>query len=66
MPVPLLAGDADVPLDLQRALNNVYDLAGYDLVVDYSKPPEVPLRPDKAAIWAEERLRAWRAGRKRE
>jgi hypothetical protein len=57
VPVPLLAGDADVPLDLQRALSNVYDLAGYDLAVDYTRRPEVPLAPGDAA-WATERLRA--------
>ena len=57
VPVPLLPGDADVPLDLQQALTNVYDLAGYDLAVDYSKPPEVPLRTLETA-WVEERLRA--------
>ena len=41
--VPLLAGDADVSLDLQQAMSNVYDLAGYDLAVDYSVPPETAL-----------------------
>ncbi len=57
VPVPLLPGDADVPLDLQRALTNVYDLLGYDLAVDYSRAPEVPLGARDAA-WAEERLKA--------
>lgn len=52
VPVPLLADDADVPLDLQRALSNVYDLAGYDLAVDYSVQPQVRLSRDQAA-WAE-------------
>lgn len=57
VPVPLLAGDADVLLDLQLALTNVYDLCGYDLAVDYHQPPEVTLAPIEAA-WVEERLRA--------
>ena len=52
VPVPLLRDDADVSLDLQQALTNVYDLLGYDLAIDYSGPPEVPLPPDQAA-WAE-------------
>ncbi len=42
VPVPLLPDDADVSLDLQQALTNVYDLLGYDLAIDYSGPPELP------------------------
>ena len=57
IPVPLLTGDADITLDLQSALQNVYDLGGFDLVLDYSKAPPVPLRDDQAA-WVAERLRA--------
>jgi hypothetical protein len=57
VPVPLLPGDADVPLDLQHALTNVYDLGGYDLLVNYAKPPEVPLSAEESA-WADQRLRA--------
>ena len=57
VPVPLLPGDPDVLLDIQQALTNVYNLAGYDLAVDYSKTPEVPLRAQEST-WAEERLRA--------
>lgn len=56
VPVPLLAGDPDVALDLQLALNTVYDALNYDLSVDYSRPPEVPLEGE-AAVWAAERLR---------
>lgn len=60
VPVPLLLGDADVSLDLSLALTTIYDLLRYDLAVDYSQPPEVPLHPDDAA-WAAERLRLTRA-----
>ena len=56
VPVPLLPDDADVALDLQQALTNVYDLLGYDLAIDYSGPPELPLPPAQAA-WAEKCLR---------
>jgi hypothetical protein len=59
VPVPLLPGDPDVSLDLQLALSTIYDLLGYDLAVDYNRPPEVPL-PAEAAACAEERLRAFR------
>jgi hypothetical protein len=57
IPVPLLPGDPEVTLDLQAVLTNVYDLGGYDLALDYTQPPDVPLPPD-IATWADERLRA--------
>jgi Protein of unknown function (DUF4058) len=57
VPVPLLPGDADVTLDLQLALTTIYDLLAFDLNVDYSGPPEVPLSSDESAF-VEERLRA--------
>ena len=56
VPVPLLPGDSDVPLDLQLAFTTIYDLFGYDLAIDYSRSPEIPLEGD-AAAWAEERTR---------
>ncbi|MEX2560564.1 MAG: DUF4058 family protein, partial [Pirellulales bacterium] len=59
VPVPLLPGDSDVPLDLQLALATIYDLLGYDLAVDYSLPPEIPLSIADGA-WADERLRSFR------
>jgi hypothetical protein len=51
VPVPLLAGDADVSLDLQVVLTGMYDAFRYDLELDYKKPPEVPLGTDDAN-WA--------------
>jgi hypothetical protein len=57
VPVPLLAEDPDVDLDLQLALNTVYDALNYDLSVDYTRPPEVPLE-EEAARWAVEHLQA--------
>ena len=43
VPVPLLAGDPDVTLDLQQALTSAYDTSSLDLAIDYTRPPEVPL-----------------------
>jgi hypothetical protein len=55
IPVPLLPGDADAPLDLQAALTGTYDAFGFDLELDYRQPPEVPLPPADEA-WAREHL----------
>ncbi len=43
IPVPLLAGDTDVPLNLQQAFTNVYETIGYDLILNYDRPPDVAL-----------------------
>ncbi|MCP5101484.1 MAG: DUF4058 family protein [Chloroflexi bacterium] len=50
VPVPLLSNDDDVQLDLQLALDTVYDDFSYDLSVDYSQPPDVSLRGETAVI----------------
>lgn len=60
VPVPLLPGDADVRLDLQAAVRTVYDLGGFDLVLDYTRPLSPALSGEEAA-WAAERLRAARS-----
>jgi hypothetical protein len=54
--VPLLADDPEVTLDLQSALDTVYDVLNYDLSLDYTSPPEVSLEAD-AAAWANDCLR---------
>ena len=41
--IPLLPEDTDTTLDLGQVLNTAYDRAGYDVRVDYQKPPLVPL-----------------------
>ena len=56
VPVPLLAGDSEVILDLQLALTTVYDLSDYDLEIDYTKPPDAPLSPEESD-WLDSRLR---------
>ncbi len=57
VPVPLLPGDDDVLLDLQAVLTAAYDLPGYDLIIDYTEPPEIPLTEAEAA-WVERHLHA--------
>jgi hypothetical protein len=51
--IPLLPDDAPVSLDLQKALGVVYDIIGYDELLDYTQPPPGPLLPAEAA-WVEE------------
>jgi hypothetical protein len=38
------------------ALNTIYDTLNYDLIIDYTQPPQPPLEGDEA-IWASELLR---------
>jgi len=44
IPIPLGPDDDDVMLDLQASLNVVYDRAGYDYTLNYSRPLDPPLR----------------------
>ena len=56
IPVPLLKNDADASLMLQKAFSDVYDLIGYELMIDYTKPPDSPL-PKTIAPWTNTLLR---------
>jgi hypothetical protein len=56
VPVPLLAKDPDVTLDLQLAFTSVYDLSDYDLEIDYTQRPDTPLSPEESD-WLDSRLR---------
>ena len=51
VPLPLLPGDAEPPMDLGAIQNALYDRAGYDLRLDYGKPPVPPLSEEDSA-WA--------------
>jgi hypothetical protein len=55
VPIPLLPEDAPVPLDLQRALTVIYDIIGYDELIDYTQGPPGPLSPAELA-WVEDQL----------
>src|SRR5712691_5356278 len=56
IPIPLLPGDEDVALDVQQVFTTIYDLLGYDLALDYTQPPAIPL-PKEEVAWAAARLR---------
>jgi hypothetical protein len=50
IPVPLRPGDDDVPLDLAAAFTSVYDSVGYDLLIDYTKRPDIPFDKGTATV----------------
>lgn len=56
IPIPLREQDADVGLDLQRVFHAAYNSGRFDVVLDYSAPPAVPLMPADE-IWADQLLR---------
>lgn len=49
--VPLKPKDPDVKLDLQSVFDRAYENAGYDLEIDYAKPPH-PVLPKALRDWA--------------
>jgi len=51
VPVPLRPGEDDALLDPQVAFTAVYDLLRYDLAIDYTSEPDVPLY-EPGATWA--------------
>lgn len=53
--VPLLPGDPEASLDLQQALKVIYDIFGYDDLLDCRRPPPGPLTPTQAH-WIQQRL----------
>jgi hypothetical protein len=56
LPVPLLAPDPDVTLDLRAAIDVIYERAAYARRIDYGQPvPPPQLRPVIAA-WLKEHL----------
>lgn len=51
-PVPLRRGETEPALELNQLLHELYDRAGYDLTVDYKRPPTPPL-PEADVQWAD-------------
>jgi len=52
IPIPLMAPDPDVPLDLSTIFNTAYQGARYERSIDYKAPLSLPLSTDDRA-WAE-------------
>lgn len=51
--IPLKKGEPEVPLNLQQVFTTVYDRALYQLSLNYTRPPQVPLSEADAA-WMRE------------
>ena len=47
-PLPLLPDDAEPPVNINALLAGLFERAGYELVLDYTRPPEPPLSPEDA------------------
>jgi len=45
---PLRSEDDEILIDIQTLLNNIYDVGGYDLKIDYSREPIPPLAENDA------------------
>ena len=58
VPVPLLPPDADVPLDLQAAVDACFALVGYERLIDYTVPPPPPDLSPADVAWLDAMLRA--------
>lgn len=56
VPVALLPPDADVALDLQRAVNACYDLVHCERLLDYTVHPPPPPLSEADAAWLNEQL----------
>lgn len=55
--VPLKSEDAAVMINLKPLLNEIYELSGYDLDIDYRQAP-VPKWPDPELRWIEQWLKS--------
>ena len=55
-PLPLKIGDEEPVIDLKLLLDQVYDRAGYEVVIDYAQPPTPPLA-ETDRVWVEEWLK---------
>ena len=54
--LPLREGDSEPIIDLQTLINELYDRASYDLIIDYRQEP-VPALSEENAVWVDTLLR---------
>ncbi len=60
VPVPLLAPDPDVALDLQAAVDACFALVRYERLIDYSEPPPGPAMYGADEAWTAQCLAEYR------
>jgi len=60
LPVPLAAPDPDVAIHLDEVVATVYERGGYDVQIDYRKPPPPPALSARERKWLAELLRPLR------
>ncbi len=60
LPVPLREPDPDAVLDMPKVIGAVYEQGGYDMLIDYRKPPPPPKLSDAEAAWLDEQLKTSR------
>lgn len=58
LPVPLAEPDEDIPLDLKKALDIIYERSMYQLSIDYQKAPPPPTLSEADRLWMTELLSA--------
>ncbi|MGD1859632.1 MAG: DUF4058 family protein [Leptolyngbyaceae cyanobacterium] len=57
VPIPLQSPDADVSMDLQTALMEIYDEAAYDLSFNYGESPLPPTFSEEEPTWIAAQLK---------
>ena len=57
VPIPLKAPDADVLLDIRKALDMVYERGLFELTIDYNKTPPLPAFDDEEQTWMKNLLK---------
>ena len=45
-------GDKEIIVDLQELINGIYEIASYDLVIDYGQEP-VPSLSEENKVWVD-------------
>lgn len=61
--VPTRAPLPDTPLDLQAAVDSVYQRGHYDIVINYDAPVPAPPLSEQKTGWVRARIAAWRQQR---